>query len=240
MPPDTTCSPTSKDTTIVSGSIPLSGISPPNRQSAKPLNPVSTKSGEGQTFGSREENETIKEGETPEDWKSKLAKNRQKDKDARWTKKYERSYFGYKNHIGVDRRHKFVRRYVVSDASVHDSQKFEDVLDTSNTASDVWADSAYRSQEIEENLGRRGLKNRIHRRPYRNRKLSEAQKAANTTRSKVRARVEHVFGDQKNAMGAEIVRTIGIVRARCKIGMTNLVYNMRRFIILERMAEVAR
>src|ERR1700719_4864275 len=48
MPPDTTCSPTSKDTTIVSGSIPPSGISPPNRQSAKPLNPVSTKSQEGQ------------------------------------------------------------------------------------------------------------------------------------------------------------------------------------------------
>ena len=148
-------------------------------------------------------------------------KNRQKDKDARWTKKHERSYFGYKNHIGVDRRHKFVRRYVVSDASVHDSQKFEDVLDTSNTASDVWADSAYRSDEIEEKLAERGLKSRIHRRAYRNRKLSEAQKAANTARSKVRARVEHVFGDQKNGMGAGIVRTIGIVRARCKIGKTN-------------------
>src|SRR5437660_8472649 len=124
--------------------------------------------------------ETIKEGETPEDWKSKPAKNRQKDKDARWTKKYERSYFGYKNHIGVDRRHKLVRRYVVSDASVHDSQKFEDVLDASNTASDVWADSAYRSAEIEEKLAECGLKSRIHRRAYRNRKLSEAQKAANT------------------------------------------------------------
>src|SRR6202795_3305684 len=59
-------------------------------------------------------------------------------------------------------------------------------------------------------------------------------------RSNVRARVEHVFGDQKNGMGTGIVRTIGIVRARCKIGMTNLVYNMRRFIILERMAEVDR
>ena len=161
----------------------------------------------------KEENETIKEGETPEDWKSKPAKNRQKDKDARWTKKHERSYFGYKNHIGVDRRHKFVRRYVVSDASVHDSQKFEDVLDASNTASDVWADSAYRSAEIEEKLAECGLKSRIHRRAYRNRKLSEAQKAANTTRSKVRARVEHVFGDQKNGMGAELVRTIGIARA---------------------------
>jgi hypothetical protein len=70
--------------------------------------------------------------------------------------------------------------------------------------------------------------------------LSEAQKAANTTRSKVRARVEHVFGDQKNGMGAELVLTIGIVRARCKIGMTNLVYNMRRFVCLERMAAAAR
>src|SRR3979490_1255697 len=105
---------------------------------------------------SREENETIKEGETPEDWKSKLAKNRQEDKDARWTKKHERSYFGYKNHIGVDRRHKFVRRYVVTDASVYDSQKFEDVLDATNTASG--ADSAYRSAEIEEKLAECGLK----------------------------------------------------------------------------------
>ena len=99
---------------------------------------------------------------------------------------------------------------------------------------------ACRERALQKIILQRQLSDRIHRRAYRNRKLSEAQKAANTTRSKVRARVEHVFGDQKNAMGAEIVRTIGIVRARCKIGMTNLVYNMRRFIFLERMAEVAR
>jgi transposase, IS5 family len=135
-----------------------------------------------------------------------------------------KSRIGLYLYIGVDRRLKFVRRYE------HDSQKFEDFLDTSNTASDVWADSAYRSEEIEEKLAVRGLKSRIHRRAYRNRKLSEAQKADNTTRSNVRARVEHVFGDEKNGMGAEIVRTIGIIRARCKIGMTNLVYNMRRFV----------
>ena len=119
---------------------------------------------------------------------------------------------------------------------MHDSQKLEDVLDSGNAASDVWADSAYRSTEIEEKLAERGLKSRIHRRAYRNRKLSEAKKAANTTRSKVRARVEHVFGDQKKGVGAAIVRTIGIVRARCKNGMTNLVYNMRQFVCLERMA----
>jgi IS5 family transposase len=47
---------------------------------------------------------------------------------------------------------------------VHDSQKFGDVLYTSNAASDVWADSAYRSDKIEEKLAERGLKSRIHRR----------------------------------------------------------------------------
>ena len=82
------------------------------------------------------------------------------------------------------------------------SREGQDVLDTSNTASDVWADSAYRSQEIEEKLGRRGLKNRIHRRA--NRKLSEAQKAANTTRSKVRARVS--FSTLPFAGGARTFR----------------------------------
>jgi transposase, IS5 family len=73
-------------------------------------------------------------------------------------------------------------------------------------------------------------------RAARNHPLSERQKSANTTRSKVRARVEHVFGQQQNSMGGKIVRTIGIVRARFKIGMMNLGYNIRRLVQLERMA----
>jgi hypothetical protein len=57
MPPGTTCSLTSKDITIVSGFIPPSGISPQNRQSAKPLNPVSTKSREGHFSNCREKSQ---------------------------------------------------------------------------------------------------------------------------------------------------------------------------------------
>jgi hypothetical protein len=68
--------------------------------------------------------------------------------------------------------------------------------------------------------------------------VSERQKSANTTRSKVRARVEHVFGQQQNSMGGKIVRTISIVRARFKCGMMNLGYNIRRLVQLERMAAV--
>src|SRR5262249_47692514 len=72
----------------------------------------------------------------------------------------------------------------------------------------------------------------------RNRPLSERQKSANTTRSRVRARVEHVFGHQQNSMGGKIVRTIGIARARFKPGMMNLGYNIRRLVQLERLAAV--
>jgi IS5 family transposase len=188
---------------------------------------------------SREDNAAVKEGKTPVQWKKKAAKNRQKDKDARWTKKHGKSHFGYKNHVCIDRRHKLVRRYAVSSASVHDSQKLGNLLDPNNTASGVWADSAYRSKEVEERLAEQRLKSHIHRRGHRGKPLTPRQEAANKTRSKVRARVEHVFGNQHSAMGGKFVRTIGIARATMKIGMQNLAYNMRRLVVLERSAAAA-
>jgi IS5 family transposase len=184
----------------------------------------------------REENNTVKNGDTPEDWEKKPAKNRQKDKDARWTKKHGKSFYGYKNHVDVDKAHKLIRKWDATDASPHDSQKLDDVLDPTNTSKEVWADSAYRSAEIEQRLKEKGYRSRIHRRAARNRPLSQTQEAANTVRSKVRARVEHVFGHQENSMGRKIVRTIGMARARFKIGMMNLGYNIRRLVQLERLA----
>jgi len=181
---------------------------------------------------SGDDNDTIKRGGTPPDWAAQPAKRRQKDVDARWTKKHGRTYFGYKNHISVDQRHKLVRRYSVTDAARHDSVELESVLDTSNTCSKVWADSAYRSAQTEDNLAERGYKSCIHRRGARNHPLSAREQQGNTTRSRVRARVEHVFGHQANAMGGKLVRVIGLVRATMKIGMQNLAYNMSRFVHL--------
>ena len=185
---------------------------------------------------SRDENEQVKAGTTPEDWKKRPSKNRQKDKDARWTKKHGRSFFGYKNHVNADARHKLIREYGVTDASVHDSQEFDDLLNKGNTSSEVYADSAYRSAETERKLKARGFRSRIHNGGRRNRPLTEAETAANYSKSKVRARIEHVFGAQENAPGGRLVRTIGIVRAKLKIGLQNLSYNIRRFVILERAA----
>src|SRR5215204_3159085 len=186
---------------------------------------------------SRAENKAIKDGDPPVAWKPN--KRAQKDVDARWTKKHGKSYFGYKNHVNIDRKHKLMRRYTVTDAAVHDSQTLDDLLDPSNTASDVWADTAYRSKETEEKLAEKGLRSRIHRRASRGKPLSQRAQEANRARSKVRSRVEHVFGHQHTSMGGTIVRTIGLVRAKAKIGLMNLGYNISRLAFLERTATPA-
>lgn len=184
----------------------------------------------------REENERVKAGEMPEAWAKKPARDRQKDKDARWTKKHGKSFFGYKNHVNGDVKHKLIRRYEVTDAAVHDSQILDELLDGWNSNADFYGDSAYRSEETEEKLKARGFRSRIHRRGNRAAALSKRQKKANKKKSRVRARIEHIFGAQENAPGGRLVRTIGIARAKVKIGMQNLAYNMRRLVVLERMA----
>ncbi len=181
---------------------------------------------------SREENKQIKEGETPEAWDSQPNKKRQKDTDARWTKKRNVNYFGYKNHVNVDVQHKFIREYEVTSASVHDSQVVKPILDEDNGGKDVYADSAYVGAEISTHLEAAGLQNCINEKGYRNRPLTEEQMASNRAKSKIRSRVEHVFGVQSQRAGCLILRGIGIARARAKIGLRNLSYNLSRYAIL--------
>lgn len=183
---------------------------------------------------SKEENAVIKAGEVPDGWVdgsgNKLA---QKDLDARWTKRNGVSHYGYKNHVSTDRRHKLVRRYAVTDAATHDSQVIGRVLDPDNTAAAVWADKAYRSEEIEALLKELGYESRIMRKGSASKKPTRREEQGNETKAKVRARVEHVFGAQANDMGGTLVRGIGVMRARAHIGLRNLAYNMRRLTFLE-------
>src|SRR5260370_286973 len=94
---------------------------------------------------SRDENDDVKAGKTPGAWKKDPSKNRQKDKDARWTKKHGKSFYGYKNHVNADAMHKLIRQYDVTDASVHDSQKFDGLLNKTNKSADVYPTTPYRS-----------------------------------------------------------------------------------------------
>jgi len=176
---------------------------------------------------SRDENQRIKEGEIPEDWN--LTKRRQKDTDARWTKKMGKNHYGYKNHINIDVKNKLIRDYAVTDAATHDSQVFDELLDDDNTSREVFADSAYRSKEKLERLSQMGFRERLQRKGCRHKKLTEREKRGNHTRSRTRCRIEHVFGVQAMMAGDLIMRTIGIARAKAKIGLRNLAYNIFRY-----------
>ena len=158
----------------------------------------------------------------------------QKDTDARWTRKQGKSHYGYQNHVNVDRKHKLVRRWHVGDAARHGSKAVDHLLMCGDTGAGVWADAAYRSEDMEGKLRDRKLKSHIHRKGKRGRPLTNQARGRNRTKSKERLRVGHVFGAQTNDMGGTLVRAIGIARAKAKFGMKNLAYNIRRLVQLRR------
>ncbi len=184
----------------------------------------------------REANALIKENAVPIEWGTSPAKLAQKDINARWTKKGGQSHYGYKNHINIDKDTKLIAAAATcTDASVHDSQVLDAVLrDEAIGGKEVWADSAYRSDEQEQRLNASQHDSQIHERAYRNTPLTEVQELSNTAKSRVRACVEHVFGHMENSMGGIFLRSIGAARAKVGVGLMNLTYNLARIEILIR------
>jgi transposase, IS5 family len=177
----------------------------------------------------RSENEQIRQGEVPEDWQGKPHKLAQKDVEARWTKKNGVSYFGYKNHVGIDVTYGFIRRYEITAASVHDSKVIGALLDGENQDDAFWGDSAYRSELIESVLALMGFESQVNERGSRHHPLTEAQQQTNREKSQTRAKVEHVFGRWVMQMGGKLVRSIGMARATTHLGLKNLAYNFLRY-----------
>jgi len=177
----------------------------------------------------REENKTIKEGQGNELWNDEPHKKKHKDIDARWTKKNNETFFGYKNHTKVDTKSKFIDKYKVTDASVHDSQPLDDLLDEQDAGQDFYGDSAYTGEDQEKVIRKHEMNNKAHEKGYRNKPLTEEQKNNNRIKSKTRARVEHVFGFMEQSMKGLMVRSVGIQRATGIIGLINLTYNLFRY-----------
>lgn len=170
-----------------------------------------------------EENQAIKQGEVPRDWKA--AKRAQKDVQARWTKKHGKSYYGYKLHANTDRRFGFIRAMEVTPASVGDTTVLETILDASNTCRDIYADSAYTKRAREKALSTQGYRPQIQRKGEVNHPLSEAQKQRNRRIAKQRAFGEHPFA-RLAQMGGKHLRTIGLARARVVIGLKVITHNL--------------
>lgn len=180
----------------------------------------------------RAENETIRQGKRPEGFEADTPRGRQKDCAARWAKKNNQTHYGYKNHVKVDARSKLVRSYHTTPANVHDHRVFKQLVDESDDA--VFADSAYLSEENEKHLLETcDSQDFIQLKAQRGRPLSQADQKTNRLRSRLRVRIEHVFGRMAQ-MGIDRVRSIGLQRAHQHNGLGNLIYNMDRYAFLLR------
>jgi IS5 family transposase len=185
----------------------------------------------------REENQQIKNGEIPENFKENPNKLAQKDCDAKWTKKNGQSEYGYKDHIASDQKTKIITKYEVTSASTHDSQVIKDLIDKDDKV--IYADSAYKSQEIEEDLKDKNIQSKIIKRAYRNKPLTNQEHKENYKHSKTRVRVEHIFGTLTSQFNNALNLTvIGIDRIKSAIGLINLTYNLVRYEQLVRLNKV--
>ena len=192
----------------------------------------------------REENADIKRGAIPLEFAKKdkngnYSKLSQKDTDAAWMTKSGERHFGYKDHVNADEKTKLITKYSVTSAAPHDSTELENLID--ETDQKLHADSAYRSEEIEAYLEKQKCQSHIHEKGYRNKPLTQTQKESNNTKSKIRARVEHIFGFMTNSMhNALYMRSIGKERIESAIGLLNLTYNLFRYEQLVRLQKVKR
>jgi IS5 family transposase len=182
----------------------------------------------------KEENEAIKRGEIPKTLTENPRRAAQKDCEARATSKRGRWYFGYKDHVAVDSPTKYITGYAVTDAAVHDSGPLLDMLPEKPTDEgwQVHGDSAYIGAETDEELRRRGYDPQMIERATRGRPLTDEQREGNRRKSKIRVRVEHIFGSMAVRGGLRLLRSIGFRRVRFLIGLRNLAYNLDRFVTL--------
>ena len=180
-----------------------------------------------------EEKEDIKNGKTPEEWEKpeNAHKLSQKDMDARFAKKRDEYHFGYKNHILVDAGSKLIRRSAFTAANVPDSQPFPQLVENSEGC--IWGDSAYSQKPCLEAIPE-NCTAYILERNTRGNKLTEAQRKANREKSRIRVRVEHVFGHIVTAMNGFFQHCIGFAAVKMKIMLVNLAYNMERYEFLVR------
>ena len=181
---------------------------------------------------SRDENKELKEGNIPEGWEEN--KLRQKDTDAQWVTHNGKNYFGYKNHVKADSTTKLITGYKATTANIHDSEVMDKLLNNKEDSTQpLHADSAYRSEAIEQLCRRKNIESRIHEKGYRNKPLTKQQQQRNKKKSRIRARVEHIFGFMTNSMNEMYLHYRNFIRNQAAIGLMNLTYNLFRLVQLK-------
>jgi IS5 family transposase len=193
----------------------------------------------------KKDDEALKKNEEPEDLLNKTEERETKeeikdqkhilsqmDMDARWTKKNNECFFGYKNHVKCDSESKLITTFTVTNASTHDSQVFVELIDEKDR--DIKVDSGYSGEKYKKAISEQfpNLELHICSRAYRNKDLTEENKESNKLISRIRCRIEHIFGYMTRFMGGLVAKCHGIERIKSHICNKNIAYNLKRYVYL--------
>jgi IS5 family transposase len=154
----------------------------------------------------------------------------ERDPDASWTTKNGQSTFGYKAHIAVDEGSNLIRDAILTGADLHDSQAARDLIQGDEAA--VYADKAYGSKALREELAERGIKDGLMYKAARNRPLKNWQVWFNKAVSPIRSGVERGFATMKRHYGFTRVRYLGLARNACALNLMCTAINLRRALAL--------
>jgi len=135
------------------------------------------------------------------------------------------SIYGYSLHVGSD-EDGFIHRQSMTPGNVHDSTQLDTLLLGDEAA--LYADPAYSSQATREKLDRFSIEDRVMRKGYRNRPLSEADKARNAQISVIRSGGERPFAQLKRGFGLARTRYLGLAKNQTFFGLAAIAANIKK------------
>jgi IS5 family transposase len=149
------------------------------------------------------------------------------DADARYTRKYHQSYYGYKAHVSSDGAHQLIRTAHISAANVHDGDLLEQVAPR-DAGSSLYADKAYDTKANTAWLRQHGMNSQIAKKGAHHIKLTEHDRAENRRKSRVRGGIERVFAHLKKWQHYVRVRYVGLVKNQLELTLKAVAYNLKR------------
>ena len=164
-------------------------------------------------------------------------KNREQKRDPEMhqTKKGKQWYFGMKAHVGVDSQTKLIHSVVATAANVADSVVLPELLHGEETK--VWGDQAYRGQTEAIREAAPEAQDMTHKQYRYKDRIDEIEQAKNRTKSRVRSKVEHVFGVLKLKFGFVKVRYRGLKKNATRLFATCALVNL--FLVRRRLLRTA-
>ena len=152
------------------------------------------------------------------------------DADARYTRKANQRYYGYKAHVSADGDNQLVCRAKITAANVDDSLVFGELIDGPTRA--VYADKIYDNHKNRDALAGRGIANGILKKGHKSRKLTLEEHQRNGRRSCKRRLIERVFAHFKKWQHYRRVRYLGLVKNQLELTLKAVTYNLRRLVTL--------